>query len=172
MAEKKEEFDVLTFFIYVMVLLTVLVSGMAAINYSQLSQVRRSVKSELGRLKQMETLALDEDFRSWITREREGAGTGKGSVADFQQLYVNGARRQRLVLETHTQEGTINHRGGIELPFRLVVKDCRVEELVTFLVGIEDDWPGARVKQIVKLDWDERAEAWDAVVVLSIYKSN
>ncbi len=178
MASKNDDFDILTFFISVMLLLTVLVGGFAALYYRRVSVATASVKKEIGFLRAMGKLAKEDGLKGWISREREGAqqNTGNRSAADFQALYLKLSRapQHRLTLTNHTLEGSIPHPGGTELPFRLIFKQCRVEELVKFLVKLEEMWPGARVKKITKLHYIERGETkgWDATVVVSIFKAN
>lgn len=175
MAAHEDEFDVLTFFIYVMILLTVIVAGFALLNRSKVTKLKRKVAAEVRNLKQMEKLITDEQFRDLIAKDREGQANiaQGGGLADFQQLYINDARRNGIELQNHTREGVITRRGGKEWPFRLMIKDCKVRDLVKFLVGLETKWPGAHVKQIVKLDFNERSEkdGFDAVVVLAIFKA-
>jgi len=65
-SKKKDEFDVLTFFIYVMVLLTVIVAGFAALNYTKVAEVSRDIKIEIRKLESMQELALDEELRDWV----------------------------------------------------------------------------------------------------------
>lgn len=172
-AEKRDEFDVLTFFIYVMGLLTAIVGGFALWNKSKVDNTSRQIRAELSKLEEMKKIAIQEEFREWVSRERESALTGNtnASSTDFQALYLERARSNGLDLTNHTLEGSITHPGGTELPYRLVIKDCRVENLLKFLSALEEEWPGARVKQIVKLDWSERNEAWEAVVVVSIFRA-
>lgn len=175
---KADDFDILTFFISVMLLLTVLVGGFAALYFRRVSVATDNVNREIGFLRAMGKLAKEEDLKAWISREREGAqqNTGSRKTADFQALYLKLSRapQHRLNLTNHTLEGSIPHPGGTELPFRLVFKQCRVEELVKFLVKLEEMWPGARVKKIPKLQYLERGETkgWDATVVVSIFKAN
>jgi hypothetical protein len=173
----KDEFDFLTFFIYVMLLLTVIVGGFAALNQRKVSDVTKQIKREIYNLEQMQEVALDEDFRTWVVKDREGsASTTSRGTADFQGLYIKLARHpeHRLVLENHTLEGSIPHPGGVELPFRLIIKRCRLEEVVKFLVKLEEAWPGARVKKFDKLSWEEKGEekGWDVTVVVSIFKAD
>lgn len=172
---KKDEFDVLTFFIYVMLLLTAIVGGFAALNYTKVSEERKQIRINVTKLAAMQELAMDEQFREHIGLDRKNQQTiVGGSSADFQALYLSRARENNVEIGTHSLEGTVNHPGGVELPFRLNIKQCRVEELLKFLVRVEEDWPGAKVKEIAKLDYIERNEkkGWDAVIVLSIFKPN
>ncbi len=176
MAAKEEEFDVLTFFIYVMVLLTVFVGGFALLNYRKVSKEASRIATEVRLLDEMQKIAVDEDFRDLVARDREaraGAAGGALGLADFQQKFINEARRNGLRVENHSREGVINRRTGEEYPFRLIINDCKVRDLVKFLVAMEENVPGCRVKQIVKLDFDERSEVkgWDAVIVLSLFKA-
>ncbi|MBX3471976.1 MAG: hypothetical protein KF878_34420 [Planctomycetes bacterium] len=173
MAKQQEDaFDVLTFYIYVMALLTVIVAGFALVNKKKVDAEAQKIKAELIKLDLMKKLALDEDLRGWIARERESRVTeGGGAPADFQALYVKRAEESRVRLTTHSSQGTRNLPGGTELSYRLQLDGCRVEDLVRFLVRVEEDWPGARVKGIAKLDWNTRNELWDAVVELSIFRA-
>lgn len=173
---KEEEFDVLTFFIYVMILLTVFVGGFALLNYRKVSKESQKIQTEVRLLAEMTKLAMDEEVRGFVARDRELRATQAGgipSLANFRQIYTNEARRRGLQIENDAQEGVINLRNGEEYPFRLSIRQCRVRDLVDFMAEIERRVPGARIKQVVKLDYNEREEAnrtWDAVVILALFK--
>jgi hypothetical protein len=175
--QSEDAFDVLTFYIYVMALLTAIVGGFALWNKKKVDAEGQKIRAELIKLDQMRQKAADEELQGWIAREREGKATGgeRGSPADFQALYVRRAQENNLRLVNHQSQGTRNLPGGTELSYRLQLDGCRVEDMVKFLVRIEEDWPGARAKQIVKLDWNERANdgrgGWDTVIELSIFKA-
>lgn len=178
MASKKDEFDVLTFFIYVMLLLTVIVGGFAGLNQRKVSAASATIKREIKFLEAMQKQAMDEDLRSWIARDREsgrGGSVGRGAP-DFQALIIKLSReRQHPVrIENQSQEQAIPHPGGFEIPFRLIIKKVRMEHLVKFLLRIEETWPGARVKKFDKLQYAEKdgQKRWEATVVLSIFKAN
>jgi hypothetical protein len=178
MAAKKDEFDVLTFFVYVMLLLTVIVGGFAGLNQRKVNAVSNTIKKEIKFLAAMQKQAMDEDLRGWIARDRENKGKGSGAqgAPDFQALIIALARdlRHPVRIENQSQEQAIPHRGGFELPFRLVIKKVRMEHLVKFLLKIEETWPGARVKKFDKLQYVEKGDQkrWEATVVLSIFKAN
>ncbi len=176
MAKQQDDaFDVLTFYIYVMALLTAIVGGFALWNKKKVDAEALKVRAELSKLDLMKKMAIDEDLRGWIARERQNrqADAGDGnSPADFQALYVKRAEESRVRLTNHASQGTRSTPGGTELNYRLQIDGCRVEDLVRFLVRVEEDWPGARVKNIVKLDWNIRNESWDAVVELSIFRAS
>jgi hypothetical protein len=176
MASKKDEFDVLTFFIYVMLLLTVIVGGFAALNQKKVSGVTKTIKREIIFLDQMTKLAQDDDLRANIARERTSGSTASGTAPDFQALIIKLSRNRAhpLRIDNQSQDNPITHPGGMELPFRLIIKGCRMEHLVKFLLKIEETWPGARVKKIDKLQYVEKGDQkrWDATVVLSIFSTN
>jgi hypothetical protein len=167
-----ESFDVLTFYIYVMALLTVIVGGFALWNKKKVDAEVVRIKAENTKLTAMEGLAADTDLRGWIARDREGRNAaGGGTPADFQALYLQRSRENGVQISNHTSQGSRQINGGTELVYRLNMDGCRVENLVRFLVRVEEDWPGAKVKQIVKLDWNERTKGWDASVELSIFRA-
>ncbi|RMG08963.1 MAG: hypothetical protein D6731_20790 [Planctomycetota bacterium] len=176
MAGKKEEFDFLGFYIFFMLLLSVIVGGFAVLNRREVAEADRLLRREVRFLEEMGRLARDEDFRALIAKSRQGSAGVSGSTADFQALYIKLARdpQHRLQLENHSLLGSITHPDGEEFPFQLVIKQCRVEELVRYLVKLEETWPGARVKKITKLQYVERGDrkGWDATVVVSVFRSN
>ncbi len=173
MASKNDDgFDVLTFYIYVMALLTAIVGGFALWNRQKVNDQVRLTKAEVIKLDQMKQLAIDDDMRAWVARERTSAVNGpSGSPADFQALCRARANENGVNIASQQSQGTRNLPDGTELTYRLTIDQVRVESLVKFLVRVEEDWPGARVKQIVKLDWNERKEAWDSVIELSIFRA-
>jgi hypothetical protein len=169
---QEEAFDVLTFYIYVMALLTAIVGGFALWNKKKVDAEAAKIRGELIKLDQMKRIAGDEELRGWIAREREGRQTvGSGSPADFQALYVQRSEQSQVRLTNHMSGGVRERPGGTEFTFSLQIEGCRVENLVKFLVGVEEEWPGARVSRITKLDWNERTELWDAAVELSIFRA-
>ena len=106
-----------------------------------------------------------------IARERSGEGVG-GKAFDFQALVLNMSQNQGI----HQGFDTINqsnHKelpsGSVELTYRVVLQGVRMEPYVKFLSSIENEWPGARVSRLVKLDWSEQRNGWDATVELSIF---
>ena len=73
MAKQQDDaFDVLTFYIYVMALLTAIVGGFALWNKKKVDAEAMKVRGELLKLDSMKKMAIDEDLRGWIAREREG----------------------------------------------------------------------------------------------------
>jgi hypothetical protein len=155
-----------------MALLTAIVGGFAAWNYKKVTKAEQQISAELRKLKLMQGIALQEDFKGWVARDREGKATGDGSPSDFQAMMHNGIGRNSLNLKTLTQQSARELRsGGTELTYRVSFEGIRVQNLIRFLVGLEESWPGARVKQIVKLDQNNRTELWDAVVDMSIFRS-
>ena len=173
MAKQEDAFDVLTFYIYVMALLTAIVGGFALWNKKKVDGEVSKIKSELDRLERMRTLATQDDLRGWIARERESRGIAGGrGAADFQALYLKRAQEAGLRLTNHSSQGTRNLPGGTELSYRLQIDGCRVENLVKFLVRVEEDWPGALTKQISKLDWNEKTQGWDTIIELSIFRAD
>lgn len=171
-----EGFDVLTFYIYVMAFLVVAVGVFAFLNKRKVDAESNRIKAELIKLDRMTKLAVDEDLRSWLAREREGRSTVSGTAADFEALWVQRAREHGVKVPTNASLGSRNVPGGTEWATRLQVERCRIEQLVKFLLTLEEEWPGARVRQIVKLDFmeaNQRApEGWDAVVEIAIFRAS
>lgn len=172
MARQDDGFDVLTFYIYVMALLTAIVGGFALWNRKKVDDESKKIKAEVQRLDQMKQLASDADLRGWIARERSAIDSNTPNTADdFQALCRQLASQNSITIVSQQAQGARELPDGRELTFRLTIEQCRVENLVKFLVLVEEKWPGARVKAIVKLDWNERRESWDSVVELSIFKA-
>lgn len=174
MARSQDDgFDVVTFYIYVMALLTVIVGGFALWNRKKVEDEGKRIKAEVIKLDQMKQLATDPDLRAWIARERGAQETNSpNSADDFQALCRQHASQNQITIVSQQAQGTRDLPDGRELTFRLTIEQCRVENLIKFLVRVEEEWPGARVKQLVKLDWNERRESWDSVVELSIFKAS
>src|SRR5439155_7429407 len=83
-ANQQDDFDVLKFFITVMVLLTVIVAGFAAVLQTKVSDTTKKIKAELITLNTMDEAAgKDVNFREWVSRDREGRNVGQGSSGDF-----------------------------------------------------------------------------------------
>jgi hypothetical protein len=173
MAKQQEDaFDVLTFYIYVMALLTAIVGGFALWNKKKVDAESQKIKSELLKLDQMKKIAGDEDLRGWIAREREGRATADtGDAAAFQALCVSRATQCQVRVTGQSSQGAREKPGGTELTYAFEIEGCRVENLVRFLVRVEEEWPGARVAKIAKLNWNERSQLWDASIHLSIFRA-
>ena len=100
-------------------------------------------------------------------------GLGLETVADFQALYLNTARENGVEFLQNAQEGANNTPGGTELTFRIVTRPVRLENLVRFLVAVEEAWPGAKVKEISRLEFrEEPSFAWEATIIISIFRAN
>lgn len=173
-----EEFDVLTFFIYVMVLLTLIVGGFALLNRSRLGKDSLKLKGAVRGLGEMEELALDQDFRDWISRERNNARlstTGRENTqSEFRALGLSLAARQGLQTPL---KGRFQRRGVHQDPvtlmkeaqFGLQFDDVRIEKLTKYLVSLEEGWPGCRVTRINELKYSAERKLWKASVQVSIF---
>jgi hypothetical protein len=178
MAKQGEEFDVLTFFIYVMVLLTLIVGGFALLNRSRLNKDTLKLKGAVRGLSEMEELALDEDFRSMISRERNNArlsNTGRENTqSEFRALGLSLANRQGLdsMLKGRFQRRGVNTDPVTQMKeaqFGLRFDDIRVQQLTKYLVTLEEKWPGCRVTRINELKYNKDNKAWKASVQVSIF---
>jgi len=178
MAKQGEEFDVLTFFIYVMVLLTLIVGGFALLNRSRLNKDSMKLKGAVRGLGEMEELALDEDFRNWISRERSNdrlSGSGRDNTqGEFRALGLSLANRQGLdsMLQGRFQRRGVNTDPVTQMKeaqFGLTFDDIRVEQLTKYLVSLEEKWPGCRVTRINELKYNPDKKVWKASVQVSIY---
>src|SRR5277367_6265044 len=104
---QQDDFDVLKFFITVMVLLTFIVGGFAAVLESKVSDTTRKIKSEIATLHQMDEVARDPQLREWIARDREGRNTGTGSSADFKAVVSTDANKCNLHVTNLSEQGSI-----------------------------------------------------------------
>lgn len=178
MAKQGEEFDVLTFFIYVMVLLTLIVGGFALLNRSRLNKDTLKLKGAVRGLSEMEELALDEDFRSMIARERNNTRLSKtgreNTQSEFRALGLSLANRQGLdnMLKGRFQRRGVNTDPVTQMKeaqFGLTFDDIRVEQLTKYLVSLEEKWPGCRVTRINELKYLPENKVWKASVQVSIF---
>jgi hypothetical protein len=170
-ASQQDDFDVLKFFITVMVLLTLIVAGFAGVLESRVSDTTHKIKAEIATLHKMDEEARDAQFRDWIARDREGRNTGTGTSADFKALMSNNANKVGLHVTDTAEQGTIPlPNGTIELRFRLRVTGFRLEAFMRFLISVEQDWPGSKVREITDLSLDEKNNIWNGQVILAIFK--
>jgi hypothetical protein len=172
-ARGEDDFDVLKFFIAVMVLLTTFVGAYAFYLRSQVVQLSTQIKAQVRTLDEMKKVAEDAPFREWISRERETHQGDRGnSVTDFKALLVQAAPEFHLnYVLLPSQEGMQDYRVAQEIPFRMSFDGCRVEDLVRFLAHVEEKWPGAKTREIQQLEFDEKKQTWKAALVVSIFKS-
>ena len=111
-------------------------------------------------------------LRDWIAREREGRNQGTGSAADFKALVNDHARKASLNVRDTGEAGQVEHPGGTrELRFRMRVEGFRLEQLMKFLVSVEQDWPGSKTREISELLLDEKKETWNGTLILAIFKT-
>jgi hypothetical protein len=169
---QQDDFDVLKFFITVMVLLTIIVAGFAAVLQGKVADTTKKIKAEIATLEQMDEVASkDLAFREWVQRDREGRNVGQGSSGDFKARMNENAGKQGLKVTDSSEQGAIELGGGTrELRFRVRMQGFRVEQFTRFLVSIEQDWPGAKVREITELSFDEKNQLWNGQVVLAIFK--
>lgn len=168
---QQDDFDVLKFFITVMALLTVIVAGFAAVLQSKVSDTTKKIKAEISTLNTMKTESADPSFRDWIARDRENRNNGQGSSSDFKALYNTTAAKCGLRVTDSSEQGAIELGNGTrELRFRLRIQGFRLEAFTRFLVSIEQEWPGSKVREITDLSLDEKNQVWNGQVILAIFK--
>ena len=127
--QSSEEFDVLTFFIYVMALLTAIVGVFAGWNRSKVSAASKELRKEISRLSDMEEIALDEDFRDWVAKDREASKTRGGRTGnDFLALIDNTTSKFGWSNPNSDQlQGRVPSERDDELLVKLTVKNIRIE---------------------------------------------
>jgi hypothetical protein len=172
-ARNEDDFDVLKFFIAVMVLLTAFVGCYAFYLRSQVLQLSTQIQTQVRTFEEMRKVADDAPFREWIARERESHQGDRGSsVTDFKALLVQAAPDFHLnYVQLPSQEGMQDYRVAQEIPFRMSFDGCRIEDLVRFLAHVEEKWPGAKTREIQQLEFDEKKQTWKTSLVVSIFKS-
>lgn len=170
MSQKDDEFDFLTFYIIVMVVLTLIVGLFAWLLYGRAEKESRNISSELRRLRDMQELAQDEKFRTWVQRERDGKVT-QGPASEFNARIVKSAQRARVTIDRLDPKPLIERRGFQELPFQITVKNTQLEPLAKFLFDVEEKWIGAKVKEM-SLNFSEKENKWSAEIQISIFKTN
>lgn len=169
---ENEDFDVLKFFITVMVLLTTFVAGYAIKLRMDSRELSDKIVGQIRTLGEMKKIATDPPFREWVARERESkSGDRERSPTDFKALVVSEASKFNLNLTNYEQQSAVDHRVVTEIPFKLIIENCRVEDLTRYLAHIEESWGGAKARQISQLDWDDKKQAWKAQVILSIFRA-
>lgn len=171
-ASQQDDFDVLKFFITVMVLLTVIVAGFAGVLQGKVNDTTKKIKIEIATLQQMDEVAgKDNQFREWVLRDRENRNTGQGSAADFKALINDRAQKNGLRITDSSEQGSMEIGGGTrELRFRCHMQGFRLDAFIRFLVAIENDWPGSKVREITDLSLDEKTQVWNGQVILAIFK--
>ncbi len=172
-AREQDDFDVLKFFITVMALLTVFVTGYALYLRSQVTTLSSQIRSQVNLLVEMKKIAQDPQLKDWLARERESKqGDRSRTPSDFKALLIDASPRFNLQLTQYLQEPMIDHRVAQEIPFKIFVDGCRVEDLVRYLAYVEESWPGARTRLVHQLDWDEKRSSWKAQILISIFKAS
>ncbi|MEZ6185329.1 MAG: hypothetical protein R3F62_10015 [Planctomycetota bacterium] len=168
-AQSSDEFDVLTFFIYVMALLTAIVGVFALWNRSKVSKAHKELTREISRLEDMDEIALDENFREWLAKDREASKSRGGRTGnDFLALIDNTV--SKFGWSNGKLQGRTPSEQNDELLVKLTVKDIRIEDLVRFCIEVEKAWPGARVSEIPSLKFNEKEETWDTTFAFTIFR--
>src|SRR5205085_9553731 len=126
-ANQQDDFDVLKFFITVMILLTVIVAGFAAVLYGKYTDTTKKIKIELKTLEEMDAVAgKDVNFRDWVQRDREGRNVGQGSAGDFKARVTRNAETQNVRITNMNEQGTRPPGGGtLELRFQVIMTGFR-----------------------------------------------
>ena len=168
--KNNDEFDVLTFFIIVMVVLTVIVALFAYVLKNRVAGESKKITREINNLRSLQELAQDKKFKNWIQREREGRTEGGASV-EFDARLEQSSNRFGVTLDRLDRKGIIPGQGFRELPFNLTIKKTKLKPLILFLFDVEEKWIGAKVKQM-QMNWREKNKAWSCDVTVSVFKSN
>lgn len=169
-AAAEDEFDVLTFFIIVMGVLTAIVGLFAWLLYGKVEEEAKKIKTEIRNLGDMQTLAIDDKFKGWIQRERDGR-TERGSATEFSARILQSAKSFRVDIDRLDPKAPIQRPDSLEKPFNVTIKNTQLEPLTKFLHDVEEKWGGAKVKQM-QLNWREKEKHWSAEIVISIFKTN
>jgi type II secretory pathway component PulM len=165
-----DEFDVLTFFICVMGVLTVIVVSFTYfVLYQRVEKQSKSIRTELRNLRKIEDLASDERFKDWIRSER-GGNIEQGSASEFNARIIQSARSQKVRVDRLDPKRPIKHGNFQEMPFNVSLKKCQLEPLMRFFFDIEEKWAGAKVKQL-QLNWREKEKSWSAEATISIFNT-
>jgi hypothetical protein len=171
-AKNEDDFDVLKFFIAVMILLTAFVGGYALYLRGQVSTLTMQIKGQVRMLVEMKQMAGEPQFREFVARDRENRMPANGQTpTDFKALLVTDVPKFGIVYTQLTQDGAIDHRVATEIPFSMVIDSCRVEDLTKFFAHVEEKWPGAKAREVRQLEWDEKRMTWKATIVLSIFRA-
>lgn len=170
MSQENDEFDVLTFFIIVMGVLTAIVGLFAYLLHGKVKDESRQISIQLKSFKTMQDLALDEKFRDWIGRENEGK-LESGKATEFTARIQQSAARYQVNYERLDPKPAITRADSVERPYSVAIRETQLEPLVKFLYDVEEKWPGSKVKTM-QLTWKEKEKTWAAEVEISIFKTN
>lgn len=167
-ANNNDEFDVLTFFIIVMVVLTLIVGVFAYVLFGNVDKESRRIKTELRNLTRMQEMATDKKLRNWIAQEREGGGQ-QGDTTEFAARLVTSSNAYNVKITRRNAKMPIVSGGIEELPVDVTIASVDLEPLTKFLFEVEEKWLGAKVKTL-RLTWLKKTEVWKAEVVFSIFR--
>jgi hypothetical protein len=170
MSKENDEFDVLTFFIIVMVVLTAVVGFFSFLLQKRVDEQTKKIVREIRNLNDLRELAQEKKFKDWIQREREGRSEG-GSSTEFNARLEQSSNRFRIKIDRLDPKPFIPGQGYRELPFNLTIKQTQLEPLTRFLFDVEEKWVGSKVKQM-QLSWRAKDKAWSCEATVSIFKTN
>lgn len=169
MAAQEDEFDVLTFFIIVMAVLTAIVGFFAWVLHGKVQKQSKKIVREISNLDKLQDLAVNDKFQNWIQREREGKAE-QGEAHEFNARIIASARRYRIDITRLDPKPRIPRPSVQELPFSITIKKCQLQNLVSFFYDVEEKWVGAKVKQ-VQLNWRKKEKSWSCEATISIFKT-
>ncbi|MDF1665370.1 MAG: hypothetical protein P1V97_26650 [Planctomycetota bacterium] len=170
MSKDNDEFDVLTFFIIVMVVLTVIVGLFAFMLKKRVDAESKKITKEIRNLTSIRELASEKKFKDWIQREREGKSEG-GSGTEFSARLEKSARLYGVRVDRQDSKPVVPGNGFLELPFNLTIKQTDLQPLIRFLFDVEEKWTGSKVKTI-QLTWRPKTKKWSCDTTVSIFKTN
>ena len=169
MAKDNDEFDVLTFFIIVMIVLTAIVGLFAFMLKKRVNEESKKIVKEIRNLNSMREIASDKKFKNWIQIERAGKSEN-GSATEFGARITKSAQQYGVDLNRKNQGGAIPGNGYEEIPFNLTIRKTQLRPLIRFLFHVEEKWVGSKVKTL-RIRWNPKVEQWSCDTTLSIFKS-
>jgi len=164
-----DDFDVLTFFIIVMLVLTGIVGVFAYLLYNRVQKQSKKIQLELRNLDSMQDLAADKKFTNWVATERAGK-VEQGPASEFNARIVQSSQSAGVHIDRLDPKPLIDRRSYKELPFSVTIKKGQLQNITKFLFDIEERWVGAKVKNL-QLTWREKNKSWSCDVTISIFRS-
>ncbi len=163
-------FDLLRFFIMMMVVLTTIVACFGVLLWTRYSEQQGKLKREVSNLENMKQFAeKDEQLREWILLERKARKDPK-KVAQLQSFIISLLNKRGLDLKNFQPQRPRPVGAFNEASFQVSIDDIDMKQLTDFLFDCQNEWPGLKVKDVVATRDPKDDRLWrKATITLTLF---
>ncbi len=169
--------DILKFFIAIMSVLTVLVAGMAGLNWSRATGLASEIEDQQATLEMMKGIAKSKELRDMIAKDRASKDLVDVLKKDLGEHLQQTASRMGISLIEFKKEGAagLRQQGFDKISYRFTLDRLRLEVVTEYLFYLQASWPGLKIEEITaseaqRLKKDDPFPEWKTTVLVSIYR--